>query len=57
VTTTPTDSDRVRVGTANPDFTGGMKRSFNYKNFDLNVLGNFSVGNLILLMVKGLRII
>jgi hypothetical protein len=24
VTTTPTDSDRVRVGTANPDFTGGI---------------------------------
>ena len=47
VTTTPTDSDRVRVGTANPDFTGGLTNTFNYKNFDLNVLANFSVGNLI----------
>jgi TonB-linked SusC/RagA family outer membrane protein len=47
VTTTPTDSDRVRVGTANPDFTGGITNTFNYKNFDLNILGNFSVGNLI----------
>ncbi|MFV8354138.1 SusC/RagA family TonB-linked outer membrane protein [Flavobacterium sp. XS1P32] len=47
VTTAPTDSDRVRVGTANPDFTGGITNTFNYKNFDLNVLANFSVGNLI----------
>jgi TonB-linked SusC/RagA family outer membrane protein len=46
-TTTPTDSDRVRVGSANPDFTGGITNTFNYKNFDLNILGNFSVGNLI----------
>ena len=47
VTTTPTDNDRVRVGTANPDFTGGITNTFNYKNFDLNVLANFSVGNLV----------
>jgi hypothetical protein len=33
----PTDSDE-RVGTANPDFTGGITNTFNYKNFDLNVL-------------------
>jgi hypothetical protein len=26
-----TDSDRVRVGTANPDFTGGITNTFNYK--------------------------
>jgi hypothetical protein len=24
LTTNPTDADRVRVGTANPDFTGGI---------------------------------
>lgn len=47
VTTTPTDNDRVRVGSANPDFTGGITNTFNYKNFDLNVLANFSYGNLI----------
>jgi hypothetical protein len=47
VTINPTDSDRVRVGSANPDFTGGITNTFNYKNFDLNVLANFSVGNLI----------
>jgi TonB-dependent starch-binding outer membrane protein SusC len=45
VTTNPTDNDRVIVGDANPDFSGGMTNTFNYKNFDLNILTNFSYGN------------
>jgi len=45
VTTNPSDNDRVVVGDANPDFSGGMTNTFNYKNFDLNILTNFSYGN------------
>ena len=44
-TINPTDSDRVIVGDANPDFSGGITNTFNYKNFDLNILANFSYGN------------
>ena len=53
VTTTPTASDRVVVGDANPDFVGGITNTFRYKNFDLNLLANFSVGNDI--YIDGLR--
>ncbi len=52
-TTTPTASDRVIAGNANPDFVGGITNIFRYKNFDLNVLANFSVGNDI--YIDGLR--
>jgi TonB-linked SusC/RagA family outer membrane protein len=53
VTNAPTASDRVIVGDANPDFTGGFTNTMKYKNFDLNALINFSYGNDI--MVDGLR--
>jgi len=52
-TTTPTANDRVIVGDANPDFVGGIRNTFKYKAFDLNVFFNFSVGNDIL--IDGLR--
>jgi TonB-dependent starch-binding outer membrane protein SusC len=52
-TTTPTANDRVIVGDANPDFTGGFTNNIKYKNFDLSSLINFSYGNDI--MVDGLR--
>lgn len=45
VTTTPTSNDRVIVGDANPDFTGGFTNNIRWKNFDLNFLINFSYGN------------
>lgn len=44
-TTTPTSDDRVIVGDANPDFTGGLSNTMKWKNFDLNFLINFSYGN------------
>ena len=53
VTLNPTENDRVIVGDANPDFTGGLRTTFKYKNFDLNGLFNFSYGNDI--FVGGLR--
>lgn len=39
------DGDRMVIGNANPDFTGGWNNQFNYKNFDLSVFVNFVVGN------------
>ncbi len=45
VTTTPTADDRVIVGSALPDFYGGMTNNMTYKNFDLSFLLNFSYGN------------
>lgn len=39
------DSDRVVLGNANPKFTGGWNNQFSYKNWDLSVFVNFTVGN------------
>lgn len=52
-TTSPTSGDRVIVGDANPDFVGGIRNTFKYKAFDLNVFMNFSYGNEI--AIGGLR--
>lgn len=35
------------VGSPNPDFTGGLTNSFDYRGFDLNVLLSFVYGNMI----------
>lgn len=37
--------DRVVVGNALPKFTGGLTNNFQYKNFQLDVLAQFSYGN------------
>lgn len=52
-TTNPTASDRVIVGDANPEFVGGFRNTFRYRNFDLSAFFNFSYGNDI--MIDGLR--
>lgn len=49
VTSNPTPDDRVIVGDANPDFYGGFRSTWTWKNFDLNALFNFSSGNDILI--------
>ena len=49
ITTNPTSDDRVIVGDANPEFYGGLRTTFTWKNFDLNALFNFSYGNDILI--------
>jgi TonB-linked SusC/RagA family outer membrane protein len=36
--------DATIIGNPNPDFTGGFSNNFTYKNFDLNIFFNFSVG-------------
>lgn len=44
--TTPTnDQDRQIIGDPNPDFFGGITNTFQYKNFDLSIMGQFSYGN------------
>ncbi len=39
------DYDRVVLGNAQPDFTGGWNNQFRYKNFDFSIFVNFVVGN------------
>jgi TonB-linked SusC/RagA family outer membrane protein len=41
---TPTD-DRTIIGRTQPKFFGGLNNTFTYKNFDMSVFVNFSVGN------------
>lgn len=53
VTTTYSSADRVVVGSAIPDFTGGFTNRLRYKAFDLNAFFNFSYGNKVL--ISGLR--
>ncbi|MEM8765256.1 MAG: TonB-dependent receptor [Bacteroidota bacterium] len=40
-----TPDDRTVIGNAIPDFYGGLINNFAYKNFDLTVLSQWSVGN------------
>lgn len=47
LTSTPTSGDRKYVGSALPDLTGGLRNTFTYKNFELEVLLNFQSGNTI----------
>jgi len=39
-----TDADRVNLGNANPDFTGGFNFSIDWKGFDLNMFWYAAVG-------------
>ncbi|NQD69283.1 SusC/RagA family TonB-linked outer membrane protein [Sphingobacterium shayense] len=42
----PTDyQDHRQIGDPNPEFFGGISNTFQYKNFDLNIDGQFSYGN------------
>ncbi|QNL52523.1 SusC/RagA family TonB-linked outer membrane protein [Olivibacter sp. SDN3] len=44
--TAPTNpNDRQIIGDPNPDFFGGITNTFQYKNFDLSIMGQFSYGN------------
>jgi TonB-linked SusC/RagA family outer membrane protein len=52
-TISPIANDRVVVGSAIPDFTGGLTNTFRYKGFDLTAFFNFSYGNKVL--IDGLR--
>lgn len=38
------DDDRTIIGVSQPDFTGSFSNSFNYKQFDLNFMLEFSYG-------------
>ncbi|TDO22795.1 SusC/RagA family TonB-linked outer membrane protein [Pedobacter duraquae] len=39
------EDDKTVLGTSQPKFTGGLNNQFAYKNFDLSVFVNFSVGS------------
>ena len=47
-----TDADRTVIGHATPKFYGGMNNTFTFKNFDLSVFVNFSMGNNVLNATK-----
>lgn len=40
-----TDADRTELGSAQPKFYGGFNQTFRYRNFDMSLFFNFSVGN------------
>lgn len=44
VTSDYSDAERVRMGSAMPEFYGGLTNAMSYKNFDLNFYFYFSVG-------------
>lgn len=44
VTKTYSAGTRYYVGTALPDWTGGITNTFNFKGFDLNILASFNIG-------------
>ncbi len=48
VTTTPSANDRVIVGSAIPNFTGGWSNTFSYRGFQLSALFNFVSGNMLM---------
>lgn len=48
------DATQQNVGSASPDFTGGMGNTFSYKNFKLFAFFNFVSGNLIYHSSRGL---
>jgi hypothetical protein len=45
VTSKYSDSERVRLGSALPDFYGGISNSLSYRNFDLNFYFYYSLGS------------
>ncbi|MBR8536076.1 TonB-dependent receptor [Carboxylicivirga mesophila] len=45
VTSSYSDAERVRKGTALPDFYGGLTNNFSYKNFDFSFYFYYSLGN------------
>ncbi|MCW5517594.1 SusC/RagA family TonB-linked outer membrane protein [Muriicola sp. Z0-33] len=53
VTNNPGSADRVVTGSPLPDFSGGITNTFKYKDLDLSVLMNYSVGNDV--VIDGLR--
>jgi TonB-linked SusC/RagA family outer membrane protein len=47
-TSSTSPADRRIVGDANPDFYGGLRSNMSWKNWDLNMLFNYTYGNDIL---------
>ncbi len=39
------DNDRQIIGNPTPKFTGGLSQQFTYKQWDMSIFANFSIGN------------
>lgn len=50
-----TDADRKYVGKAIPDYYGGITNNFSWKNFDLGIFCQYSVGNKIMASWRGVN--
>lgn len=50
-----TDADRVNAGKAIADFYGGFTSNFSYAGFELNLFGQFSVGNKVMAAWRGVN--
>jgi TonB-dependent starch-binding outer membrane protein SusC len=46
------NDDATTIGTSQPDFIGGLTNTVTYKNFDLSIFFQFSVGNKVLNFTK-----
>lgn len=46
------DNDNQILGKATPDFYGGWTNDFKYKNFDLSIVSQFSVGNKVYNLIR-----
>ena len=44
ITTNSSEARSVIVGKWDPDLVGGLRNEFKYKNFDLNVMFNYTIG-------------
>lgn len=46
------DNDQMVLGKATPDFYGGLTNDFRYKNWDMSLVTQFSVGNKVYNLIK-----
>lgn len=44
ITTNPADANKINLGSATPDVTGGLTNSFYYKGFDFSFVFTYSLG-------------
>lgn len=50
-----TDADRLNVGKATPDVYGGFTSTVSYKGFELNLFGQYAVGNKVMAAWRGVN--
>lgn len=50
-----TDADRLNVGKATPDIYGGFTSTVSYKGFELNLFGQYAIGNKVMAAWRGVN--